>query len=117
MIVRTAKRGRGDVTVIDARGNLTLGKGSKGLHARIWELVKAGSTRILIDMSGIVSIDTSGLGELVAGYMTVSNAGGEMKLLNVSRPVKHLLQMTGVCAILETYEDEPSESRSEFFFG
>jgi len=63
-------------------------------------------------MADITSIDNSGLGELVAAYTTVSSAGGEMKLLSVGKRVKQLLQITKLCAVFETHDDETSAIRS-----
>ncbi len=112
MIANITTRDKGGVIVVDVSGRLTLSEGSSALREKIWELVETGFKRILINMADITSIDNSGLGELVAAYTTVSSAGGEMKLLSVGKRVKQLLQITKLCAVFETHDDETSAIRS-----
>jgi anti-sigma B factor antagonist len=112
MITNITTRDVGDVTVIDVSGRLTLIEGSIALHERIRELAGTGFNRILINMAGIMSIDSSGLGVLVAAYTTVNRAGGEMKLLNAGERVKQLLRVIKLCVIFETHDDENSAIRS-----
>ena len=63
---------------------------------------------ILLNMAGLTYIDSSGLGELVAAYTTVTAAGGQMKLLNLAKRVHDLLQITKLYTIFEAFEDEAS---------
>jgi anti-sigma B factor antagonist len=57
-------------------------------------------------------MDSSGIGELVAGFTDISNRGGPLKLVNLTRRVKDLLQMTQVLTIFEVLEDEATAIRS-----
>ena len=98
----------GDVTVVDASGKLTLGEGTGSLRTKIRELVEGGSRRILLNMNGVTYMDSSGLGELVASHTTVNRAGGEIKLLNLTRAADDLLKLTKLYTVFETFEDEAS---------
>ena len=106
MIVNMTTRERGDVKIVSASGSLTQNERFSVLYDKVWELVQAGSKWILIDMAGITSIDCFGMGDLVVAFTTVSNAGGEMKLLNVNSSIRRLLRLTRLSAVFEMHDDE-----------
>ncbi len=96
----------GDVTVIDAAGRITLGEGSSAFRDSIKDLVSKGSRKLLLNLAGVSYIDSSGIGELVSGFTTVSNAGGSLKLLNLTKRIQDLLQITKLYTIFEVFDDE-----------
>jgi anti-sigma B factor antagonist len=96
----------GDVTVVDAAGRITLGEGSSAFRDTIKELVNKGHKKILVNLGEVTYIDSSGIGELVSGYTTVSNAGGQLKLLNLTKRVHDLLQITKLYTVFEVFDDE-----------
>jgi anti-sigma B factor antagonist len=108
MSVKLTTQKKGDVIIVHTSGKLTLGDGTSALREKMRELVEGGSRRILLDMADVTYIDSSGLGELVAAYTTVTNAGGEMKLLNLAKRVHDLLMITKLYTVFETFEDEAS---------
>jgi anti-sigma B factor antagonist len=112
MSIKLTTREKGDVTIVDISGKLTLGEGSSALREKMWELVEAGSKQVLLNMASVSRIDSSGIGELAVGYTNVTSAGGEMKLLNLDNHVEDLLRITKLCEVFETYEDEDSAIRS-----
>lgn len=112
MSVKLTTRQVGDVTVIDASGRITLGEGSTAFREKIKELVASGNDKILINMGDISYIDSSGIGELVSGYTTTTNAGGMLKLLNLGKRVQDLLQITKLYTVFETFDDEAAAIRS-----
>jgi anti-sigma B factor antagonist len=95
-----------DVTIVEASGRLTLGEATSELRRIIRELLAAGSTRFLLDMAGVTHMDSAGIGELVATYTAVNNAGGDLKLVHLGRRVHDLLIITKLYTIFETFEDE-----------
>ena len=99
---------KGDLIIVDASGRLTLGEGTSSLRKRMRGLAEGGSRRILLNMADVTCIDSSGIGELVAAYTTVSTAGGELKLLNLAKSVHELLNITKLYTVFETFEDEAS---------
>src|ERR1039457_2340692 len=108
MSVKLTTHEQGDVIIVDVSGRLTLGEGTSSLRKRMRELVEGGSRRIVLNMADVTYIDSSGIGELIAGYTTVTAAGGGMKLCNLAKNVHELLNITKLCTIFETFEDEAS---------
>lgn len=106
MSVKMNTRQIGDVTVIDAAGRITLGEGSTAFREAIKDLVAKGQKKILLNLGEISYIDSSGIGELVSGFTSVSNAGGQLKLLNLTKRVQDLLQITKLYTVFEVFDDE-----------
>ncbi len=98
----------GDVLVLDARGRITLGEETQGLREKISECARAGQLRIVLDLGEITYIDSAGLSTLVAAYTTVRKRGGDLKLLNLTRRVHDLLQITRLSTVFERYDSLPS---------
>ena len=91
MSVKLSTRQVGDVTVIDAAGRITLGEGASAFREAIRDVAAKGNSKVLLNLSDITYIDSSGIGELVSGYTTVTNHGGQLKLLGLTKRVKDLL--------------------------
>ena len=112
MSVKLNTRQVGDVSVVDVAGRITLGEGSSALRDLMRELVGKGQKKILLNLGEVSYIDSSGIGELVSGFTTVTNNGGELKLLNLNKRVKDLLQITKLYTVFDVHEDEASAIRS-----
>ncbi|MFZ0960593.1 MAG: STAS domain-containing protein [Terriglobia bacterium] len=108
MSVKLTTCEKGDVTIVNASGRLTLGAGTSALRTTIRDLVEGGSRRIVLNMAEVTYIDSSGIGELVADYTTVTTAGGKVKLLNLAKRVHELLNITKLYTVFERFEDEAS---------
>lgn len=106
MSVKISTRQVGDVTVIDAAGRITLGEGSSAFRDTVKDLVLKGHKKILVNLADISYIDSSGIGEMVSGFTSVSNAGGQLKLLNLTKRVQDLLQITKLYTVFEVFDDE-----------
>jgi anti-sigma B factor antagonist len=102
----------GDVSVVDVAGRITLGEGSSALRDTIKDLLSNGHMKILLNLGDVSYIDSSGIGELVSGFTTVTNKGGQLKLLNLNKRVKDLLQITKLYTVFDVHEDEASAVRS-----
>ncbi len=96
------------VTILDLSGRIVLGEGSVQLRDTIKELLGKGQKNILLNLSDVNYIDSSGLGELVSAYTSVRNAGGELKLLGLTRKVHDLLQITKLYTVFDVKDDEAS---------
>ena len=112
MSVKLNTRQVGDVTVVDVAGRITLGEGSSALRDTMRELVGKGQKKILLNLGDVTYIDSSGIGELVSGFTTVTNSGGQLKLLGLNKRVKDLLQITKLYTVFDVHEDEASAIRS-----
>lgn len=112
MSVKLTTRQVGDVTVIDAAGRITLGEGASAFRDIIRDLAAKGDKKLLLNLSEVSYIDSSGIGELVSGFTTVTNHGGSLKLVGLSKRVKDLLQITKLYTVFEAHEDEAEAIRS-----
>jgi anti-sigma B factor antagonist len=112
MSVKLTNRQVGDVTVIDVAGRITLGEGSSTLRDALRELVKQDHKKILLNLKEVTYIDSSGIGELVSGFTTVANQGGVVKLLNLTKRVQDLLQITKLYTVFEVFDDEAKAVQS-----
>jgi len=110
--VKLSIRQVGDVTVIDATGRITLGEGASTFRDTVRDLAAKGDKKILLNLSDVTYIDSSGIGELVSGFTTVTNHGGVLKLLGLSKRVKDLLQITKLYTVFEVFDDEATAVRS-----
>jgi anti-sigma B factor antagonist len=110
--VKLNTRQVGDVTVVDVAGRITLGEGSSALRDTLRELVGKGQKKILLNLGDVTYIDSSGIGELVSGFTTVTNSGGNLKLLGLNKRVKDLLQITKLYTVFDVHEEEASAIRS-----
>ena len=113
MSVNLSTRQVGDVSVLDVTGRITLGEeGSGKLRKALQDLLKDGKKKILLNLGEVSYIDSSGIGELVSGFTTVTNSGGNLKLLNLNKRVKDLLQITKLYTVFEVHDDEAGAIRS-----
>jgi len=110
--VKLNTRQVGDVSVVDVAGRITLGEGSSALRDLLREMVGKGQKQILLNLGDVSYIDSSGIGELVSGFTTVTNSGGNLKLLNLNKRVKDLLQITKLYTVFDVHEDEAGAIRS-----
>lgn len=106
MSAKLITRQVGDVTVIDAVGRITLGEGSSVFRETVKDLVSKGNKKLLLNLAEVSYIDSSGIGELVSGFTSVSNAGGSLKLLKLTKRIQDLLQITKLYTVFEVFDDE-----------
>lgn len=104
---------RQGVTILSPRGKLVIGTGDVALREAVHEALGAGAKNILINLEGVTTMDSSGVGELVSTYTTVTNRGGKLKLLKLPSKVADILQITQLITVFEVFEDE-EEAVSSF---
>ena len=112
MSVKLTTRQVGDVTVIDAAGRITLGEGASAFRDTIRDFASKGNKKLLLNLGDVSYIDSSGIGEMVSGFTTVTNNGGQMKLVGLSKRIKDLLQITKLYTVFDVYDDEALAVRS-----
>ena len=112
MSVKLNTRQVGDVSVVDVAGRITLGEGSSALRDTLRDMITKNHKKILLNLGDVNYIDSSGIGELVSGFTTVTNSGGQLKLLNLNKRVKDLLQITKLYTVFDVHEDEAGAIRS-----
>jgi len=95
-----------DVVILDLSGRITMGEGTLVLRDQIQRLLAAGDRKFLFNLADVDYIDSSGLGELVTSFTTVRNQEGQLKLLNLTRRVQDLLQITKLLTVFEVFNNE-----------
>jgi anti-sigma B factor antagonist len=95
-----------DVLILDLSGRITMGEGTLVLRNQIQKLLGSGEQKFLLNLADVDYIDSSGLGELVTSFTTVRNQGGLLKLLNLTRRVHDLLQITKLLTVFEVFNSE-----------
>ena len=100
------------VTIVDLRGKIDFGDGSKRLREILSDLVTHGTKNVLLNMKEVDFVDSSGIGEMVRGHVQLAKIGGQLKLVNLSKHVRMLLQVTSLNKIFEIFDDELNGIRS-----
>ena len=111
-IVKIEIRTIGDAKILDFSGKITLGEGTMSIRNMVLDLLKGGSKKIILNLADINYIDSSGIGELVSTYTTVVNAGGRLKLLNLTNKIEQLLAITKLLTVFETFDNEEAALES-----
>ena len=106
------ERQAGDVTVLDMDGKITIGEGSVALRSAIRRLLEEGKKKILLNLSQVSYVDSSGIGEFVASFTAIGREGGQLKLLNLTQKIQDLLAITKLLTVFDTYDDESSALNS-----
>lgn len=101
------------LTILDASGKITIGAGDVALREAVHGALDAGATKLLINLGDVTTMDSSGIGELVSAYTTVTNRGGQLKLVNLPSKVEDILQITQLATVFEIFDDE-EEALSSF---
>ena len=96
----------GDVVVLSLKGEITLDDGELKFGRRIYGLLKEGQRKILVDLAGVTYIDSAGVGIIIAKYVSVRRAGGDVKLLNLSRRSVRVMTITRLLEVFETFDSE-----------
>jgi anti-sigma B factor antagonist len=106
------ERAAGDIIILDLAGKMTLGEGDEILKDKVNSLILDGRKKIILNLAGVPYIDSSGLGEIVRTYTTVSRQGGSLKLLNLTKRITDLLSITKLLTVFETHDSEDDAVRS-----
>jgi anti-sigma B factor antagonist len=108
----TNQRQVGPVTIVDLRGNISLGAASLTLRRTIHDLIESGRTKIILNFSQVDLMDSAGVGELAGAYLPVKTKGGELKFLNPTKSVHRVIQITQLDKVFRVYTDEEMAIRS-----
>ncbi len=100
------------VVILDLQGKIKLGEENLEIHQTLRRLVEEGERKILLNLAGVSSIDSSGLGELIAGYATLQKNGGDLKLLNLTERVNEIMMITKLLTVFDAFDDEAQAIKS-----
>lgn len=111
MIIR--KREAGDVAIFDVDGEI---RRSLSAEPTLHELVKLsleeGRRNILLNFDKVEFIDSFGVGEILASYISIQNSGGRLKLFGISKKLLLIFQVTMLTKVLAIHDSEESALRS-----
>ena len=96
----------GDIRILDCSGKITLGEGTMAVRNTVRDILKDNGKKILLNLANVNYIDSSGIGELVSTYTTVTNNGGQLKLLNLTKKINELLQITKLLTVFQVFDSE-----------
>ncbi len=94
-----------DIIILDLSGKIMGGPDAAALNDKLHELIEAGKTRVVADLSEVNWMNSSGLGILISALTTIRNAGGDLKLASVTERVKSLLKITKLLSVFNVYEN------------
>lgn len=105
------------VAILDIAGRIILGDELDTLRSAVRDLINQGQKKIILNLAGVDYIDSSGVGELVGSFTAVRNAGGELKLLNLTQKVQDILYVTKLYTVFDVRDDEFNAVKSfDYFF-
>jgi anti-sigma B factor antagonist len=104
--MKIVKRTVGDITILDCSGKITLGEGTMTVRNAVRDILNENGRKIILNLADVNYIDSSGIGELVSTYTTVTNTGGQFKLLNLTKKIHELLQITKLLTVFHVFENE-----------
>jgi anti-sigma B factor antagonist len=96
----------GDITLLDCSGKITLGEGTMTVRNTVRDILKSDGKKIILNLADVNYIDSSGIGELVSTYTTVTSSGGQLKLLNLTKKIQELLAITKLLTVFQVFENE-----------
>ncbi len=105
-VMKINTRTVGDIRIIDWSGKITLGEGTMSVRNAVLDILQSGGKKIILNLSDVNYIDSSGIGELVSSYTTVTNNDGKFKLLNLTKKIHELLAITKLLTVFETFDSE-----------
>jgi len=104
--MQITQRQAGDVVILDLKGNLVRGVGDEMLRDAVDRLLADRSGKLLINLSDVTFLDSSGIGELVASKKVADQLGTMLKLMQLPERVKHTLKLSLILPLFETYSTE-----------
>lgn len=104
--MKISVRQNGEVTILAIKGKVTIGEGDVALRQAIQEALNGGARKIVLELSEVSTIDSSGVGEVVSSFTAVTNRGGKLKLLNLPPKVVDILTITQLITVFEVFESE-----------
>ncbi len=112
MSLKINVRESGNVVILDLNGRITIGEEATALRDTIKELLDGGQKNILLNLGEVGYIDSTGLGQFVGSFATVTSRGGQLKLLNLQKKLQELMQITKLITVFETYTSESTALHS-----
>jgi len=101
-----SQRQRDDVTILDIKGKITIGANEEALRDSVHQVLGSGAQKVLLNLQGVTTIDSSGVGELVSSYTSATNRGAKIKLTNLPAKINDILTITQLITVFDVYDTE-----------
>ena len=95
-----------DVRIISLKGKISIGAGDVKIRELVDEALAGGKKKIVLDLENVSAIDSSGIGEMVSCYTTVTRQGGKLALLKLSPKINDILQVTQLITVFDVHDSE-----------
>jgi anti-sigma B factor antagonist len=105
-------RQRDGVTILDLKGKITIGTGDIALRNAVQDAINGGAKNVVLNMTDVSTIDSSGVGELVSAYTTATNRGARLKLANLPAKITDVLTITQLITVFDVYDSEDEAVRA-----
>jgi len=102
--VKLSDREQNGIVVLEPKGKIMGGPDASLLHDKLHEVMEAGKKKVVIDLSQVEWMNSTGLGILISTYTTLRNNDGELKLANVTDKIQSLLTITKLVTVFDTYD-------------
>ncbi|MFP5288124.1 MAG: STAS domain-containing protein [Thermoanaerobaculia bacterium] len=100
------ERKRNDVNILDLKGKITIGASEEALRDAVHRVLEGGAQKVLLNLQGVTTIDSSGVGELVSAYTSATNRGAKIKLANLPPKINDILTITQLITVFDVYDSE-----------
>lgn len=110
--MRITQRTADEVSIISLDGRMTRNDGFGEVRAAVTTSLAEGQTQLLLDMTGVAYMDSTGVGELVSAFITTRNHHGTLKLLNPSARLRELFDVAKLSTVFEMFDNEAAAVRS-----
>src|SRR5215831_1827385 len=112
MGLKVTERQAGGITILDINGRIVLGKETALLRDSIHDQIARGRKSIVLNLSEVPYIDSTGIGELTGAAQAIRRQGGDLKLLNLTRRVRDMVEVVKLGTIFELFDDEAAALKS-----
>ena len=102
--MRMGEKEQAGVMVLMPKGKIMGGPDAGAVKERLHQLIDEGKKKVVVDLSGVSWMNSSGLGILIGGLTTMRNAGGDLKLAGTTDKVQNLLMVTKLITIFESFD-------------
>lgn len=106
MGLQISARKSGNVTVLDLQGRITIGPSNDTLSAELRKLAEAGPVDVVVNLTGVMQMDSSGISTVVRSFVSLERQGGGLRLLNPQGHVREVLELTRLINSIPTFYDE-----------
>src|SRR5271156_7196506 len=106
MGLQIAARKSGSITVLDLQGRIIIGTSNDELSTVLQKLAEVGPSDVLVNLTGVTQMDSSGISTLVRSFVTLERQGGSLKILNPVGHVREVLELTSLIQSIPSFTDQ-----------